>query len=93
MSTNSRHVPYRKCIACARKEVKNNLLRVVVSPQKLLQLDINGNLPGRGAYFCKDKGCFNEFFPKDRLEYSLRTKIGPEDWEHMVSEVNCFSVY
>ena len=92
MITNSSHVPYRKCIACARKKVKRDLLRVVVSPKESLQLDINGDLPGRGAYFCKDKDCFNEFFPIARLEYALRKTLILEDWERVVSEVNCFSV-
>ncbi len=75
-----RHVPQRSCIACGSKAAKNELVRVVRSPDGRVELDGVGKMPGRGTYLCKKSDCYDQAFRKKRLEHALRTKLSEEDW-------------
>ena len=59
-----RSVPMRTCSGCGNKKTKGTLLRFTVNEGKVLLLDKNGQLGGRGAYCCNEKKCLKCFLRK-----------------------------
>jgi predicted RNA-binding protein YlxR (DUF448 family) len=57
---------------------KNELIRIVRSSEGVMGVDMNGKLPGRGAYICKNLECFDTAVKAKRLERAFRSRI-PED--------------
>ena len=49
--------PQRSCIGCRTVRDKGELLRFVLSPDRMLVPDLQGKLPGRGAYTCISRTC------------------------------------
>ena len=49
--------PQRSCVSCRTVRDKNDLLRVVVTPEGDVVYDPTGKLSGRGAYLCPDEKC------------------------------------
>lgn len=73
-----RHVPQRTCIVCRKTAAKRGLIRVVRAEG--IQVDLMGKKPGRGAYLCSRRACWEAALTKvDRLERALRTKVTAED--------------
>jgi predicted RNA-binding protein YlxR (DUF448 family) len=67
----------RQCIACRERKVKQELFRVVRTPEGNIVADMGtkGKLPGRGAYLCKDIACFENARKRKVLEKAFQTKI------------------
>jgi len=59
-------------------KAKKELIRVVKSPSDEISLDPIGKKPGRGAYVCKDAGCFKKVTKSNALARALKTQI-PEE--------------
>ncbi len=53
-----RRQPQRTCIACRRIAAKRALVRVVATPEGRIVVDPKGKAPGRGAYVCRQRGCW-----------------------------------
>ena len=49
--------PQRSCVSCRTVRDKNDLLRVVVTPEGDVVYDPTGKLAGRGAYLCRSEEC------------------------------------
>ncbi|HEX5773649.1 MAG TPA: DUF448 domain-containing protein [Geomobilimonas sp.] len=49
--------PQRSCIGCRTVRDKRDLLRFVLAPDRTLVPDLQGKLPGRGAYTCVNRSC------------------------------------
>ena len=71
----SKYPPQRTCIACRQVKEKKTLIRLVRTENGAAEIDIFGKKPGRGAYLCSDKVCWELALKKNRLEYALRTKL------------------
>ncbi|MDO8490766.1 MAG: YlxR family protein [Dehalococcoidia bacterium] len=78
-----RHVPERSCVACGAKRAKADLVRVVCSPAKTVEIDLQGKKLGRGAYFCKSAACWESGLKKGRLEHVLKDRLNPEERESL----------
>ncbi len=50
--------PTRSCVACRKTAPKQELVRFVLGPDQTIVMDFHGKLPGRGAWLCPDKQCF-----------------------------------
>jgi len=74
-----KHVPQRTCIACRKIQDKQAMIRIVISPDGSIKVDDSGKISGRGAYLCKDIGCWEEGLKGNRIEHSLRTRINQEN--------------
>ncbi|MEK7874419.1 MAG: YlxR family protein [Chloroflexota bacterium] len=72
-------VPQRTCVSCRRTGEKRGLMRVVRTPQGTIELDKTGKKPGRGAYVCGERDCWDKAVRQGRLEHSLRAKLTPAD--------------
>ena len=53
----TKKIPQRRCLVCQEAKDKNELLRIVRSPEGLVSIDLTGRKPGRGAYLCKNEAC------------------------------------
>ncbi len=80
-------IPERRCSGCQQSFPKNELLRVVRSPEGEVSLDFTGKKSGRGAYVCKKLSCFSKARKAKRFERSLDTTIPDEVYEQMESEI------
>ena len=75
MKTKSKHLPQRTCIACRQIKEKKALIRLVSTEDGTAEIDVFGKKPGRGAYLCRKKTCWELALRKNRLDYALRTKL------------------
>lgn len=57
MGREERTAPQRSCIACRREGDKAGFLRFVPAPDGTVVPDLEGKLPGRGAYTCQSRTC------------------------------------
>lgn len=71
-------LPLRQCAGCREMKAKNELVRVVRSPEGEISLDFRGKAPGRGVYVCPDLACLQRAQKARALERSLNTAIPPE---------------
>lgn len=73
-----RKVPQRTCVGCGQVRPKKELVRVVRTPEGVVELDPTGKRSGRGAYVCPDPQCLTFAVKKKALERSLGVPISPE---------------
>ena len=70
-----KRVPLRKCVGCGEMKPKNELVRVVKSPEGELSLDPTGKKAGRGAYVCTDPACLAASRKAKRLEKAFACRV------------------
>ncbi|MFO7773495.1 MAG: YlxR family protein [Dehalococcoidia bacterium] len=80
-SSKNSHPPQRTCIACRQVNEKKALIRLVRTGNGLVEVDMFGKKPGRGAYLCPRKACWEMALKKNRLEYALRTRLSDDNRE------------
>ena len=73
-----KHVPQRTCVACRAIDAKRGLVRVVRGTDGSVAVDETGKRPGRGAYLCKTRECWDKALKGKILEYALKTPITQE---------------
>lgn len=71
----TKRIPLRKCTACSQMVPKKDLLRVILTPENEVLVDLTGKQNGRGAYLCKTKECLEKAKKQKSLERSLKTVI------------------
>ena len=80
-------IPLRQCAGCREMKPKNQMVRVVRSPQGEISLDFRGKAPGRGVYVCPDPECLKKAQKTRALERSLDTAIPPEVYEALAERM------
>ena len=75
--------PARRCIACNEQKEKNELLRIVRTPEHKIEVDLTGKKNGRGAYICKNEECLKKLVKSKRLENIFEEKITLEFYEEL----------
>jgi len=75
MKVNSKRLPLRTCIACRQTREKKDLIRLVSTENGAAEIDRSAKKPGRGAYLCPRRTCWEVALKKNRLDYALRTKL------------------
>ena len=88
MRLKSKHLPQRTCIACRQTNDKKALIRLVRAENGGVEVDISGKKPGRGAYLCSRKACWELVLKKNRLEYSLRTKLSADNRQILMEYIH-----
>lgn len=68
----------RQCIGCRESKDKNELIRVVRTPEGEIVLDRTGRQNGRGAYLCDDEECLLKARKSNALSRSFKMNV-PED--------------
>ena len=74
-----KHVPQRTCVACRTTDAKRGLVRIVRTAAGTVEVDETGKKPGRGAYLCKTRECWDKALKGKILEYALKTAVTAED--------------
>ena len=82
-----KRIPLRTCVSCGLKTAKRELLRIVSSPDGQVAVDRGGKLNGRGAYLCIECRAVPESLRRGRLEHSLKTRIGEDEWDSLLNSV------
>jgi len=75
----AKHVPERTCIACGKIKPQREMVRLVCSPEKNVEVDLKGKKPGRGAYVCRAPECGQALLLKgNKLERALRAGLSAD---------------
>ena len=82
-----RKIPERQCLGCNEHKPKNQLLRVVRTPEGETVLDFTGKKSGRGAYICRDVKCLKKARKSGRIEKNLEVAISEEVYDRMEREI------
>lgn len=80
-------IPQRMCTGCMEMKPKKELIRVVKNKEDEISIDLHGKKPGRGAYICRDSGCFEKAVKTKRLERNLECKISDEIYNKLKEEI------
>lgn len=67
---------------------KRDLLRVIKTPEGLINIDITGKKNGRGAYICNSVDCFKKAKNNKSLERSLKKNIPADVYKELEEELN-----
>lgn len=82
-----RKTPVRRCSGCGEHFPKNELIRVLRTPDGEIVLDLTGKRSGRGAYVCKNAKCFKKARKSRRFEISLDCPIPEAVYDRMEEEI------
>ena len=84
----TRKIPMRMCVGCREMKEKRSLMRVVKSPEGAISFDRVGKAPGRGAFVCKSKECFERAVKQRQLERALETHIDEAVFTQLMEEID-----
>ena len=79
MGAKTKSLPQRTCIACRQVKEKKDLIRLVSTGNGIVEIDAFGKKPGRGAYVCPKRTCWELALRKNRLDYALRTRLNDDN--------------
>ena len=74
-------IPMRQCLGCNEHKPKNELIRILRTPEGGIVLDTTGKRSGRGAYICKNPACLKRLRKNRRAESNLGVSIPEEVWD------------
>jgi predicted RNA-binding protein YlxR (DUF448 family) len=80
-----KHLPERTCIACRNTSTKKELIRLVLTNDNLVEIDLSGKKNGRGAYLCPVYSCWEQGLKKNKLDYALKTRIAPSNRQSLIA--------
>ncbi|MDR0991929.1 MAG: YlxR family protein [Ruminococcus sp.] len=77
----NRKTPVRTCIVCREEKPKNEMIRVVKTPDGEIAVDENGKTNGRGAYVCES--CIEKARREHKLEKALGCAVPSEVYDKL----------
>ena len=83
----AKKIPIRQCLGCNEHKPKNEMIRVVRSPEGEISLDTRGKKSGRGAYICHSVSCLNKARRSKRIDRALECTIPEEVYNTMEEEL------
>jgi len=78
--------PLRMCTVCRERKEKQDLIRIVYQKETGITIDPKGNLPGRGAYLCRDGACLKQAQKRRVLERAFSTQVDASVYETLMEE-------
>jgi len=69
-----RKIPLRMCLGCQEMKPKKELLRIVKTPEGVLEFDPSSKKNGRGAYLCQCPDCLIKALKQNRFEKTFGIK-------------------
>lgn len=76
-------IPMRTCVVTHEKLPKQELIRVVRTPEQEVIIDLNGKANGRGAYLKKDVEVFDKAKKNKVLNKQLEIEVPDEIFEQL----------
>ncbi len=83
-----RKIPMRTCVVTNERFPKNELLRIVKTPEGEIKPDLTGKLNGHGAYIKKDEDILNKAIKTKALSRHLECDISDEVYEEIRKIIN-----
>lgn len=80
-------IPMRRCNGCNEQKPKNELVRIVKSPEGEIKLDLTGKASGRGAYICRNLDCLNKARKSKRINRAFEMTIPDEIYARLEEEL------
>ena len=82
-----RKIPMRKCVVTNERFPKNELIRVVRTPENEIVVDSTGKKNGHGAYLKKDAEVIAMAQKKKILNRILETEIPDEVYRELLKQI------
>ena len=76
-------IPLRTCVITHEKFPKQELLRIVRTPEGTIKVDLTGKLNGHGAYIKKDKEVIEKAKKSKALDRYLEIEITSDVYDEM----------
>jgi len=83
----AKKLPIRQCAACREKHTKNEMARVVRSPEGEVLFDKTGKAQGRGCYICLRETCLARAVKTRALARALECDIPGHIWDELENAV------
>ena len=80
-------IPQRQCMGCRERKPKRDMIRIVRTPEGVVNLDFGGKMNGRGAYICPNPECLKKVQKSKALDRSLEVAIPDEVYERLSKEM------
>ena len=80
-------IPQRQCMGCRERKPKRDMIRIVRTPEGVVNLDFGGKMNGRGAYICPNPECLKKVQKSKALDRSLEVTIPDEVYERLHKEM------
>lgn len=78
-----RKKPRRQCIGCRESKEKQELIRIVKTPEGDIVIDRTGRKNGRGAYLCDNWECLEKAHKANALSRSFRMNVEDEIYSEL----------
>lgn len=79
-------IPERTCVISKEKLPKNELIRVVRTPEQTIVIDETGRINGRGAYLKKDAEIIEKAKKNKVLDKHLEISIPEEIFDELLNK-------
>ena len=83
-----RKIPMRTCVVTREKYPKNELIRVVRTPEGNVLVDASGKQNGKGAYLKLDETVINKARQSKVLDRTLETVVPDNIYEELLGLIN-----
>lgn len=83
-----RKIPMRTCVVTREKYPKNELIRVVRTPEGNVLVDASGKQNGKGAYLKLDETVINKARQSKVLDLTLETVVPDNIYEELLGLIN-----
>ncbi len=80
-------IPQRQCCGCREKRDKNEMFRIIRTPDGQVCIDATGRKNGRGAYICPRMDCLRAAIKNKGIERSLNVLIPTEVLDLLTEEM------
>lgn len=80
----TKKIPMRTCVITREKLPKQELIRIVRTPEGDVIIDDTGRANGRGAYLKKDQTVFEKAKKSKVLNHMLEVEVKDEIFEELV---------
>ena len=84
----NKKIHLRKCVGCNEMKEKQELIRVIKTPEGEIVLDTTGKRNGRGAYICMNPECLKLAQKNKGLERSLKQSVPETMFENLYKEMD-----
>ena len=78
-------MPERKCVGCNERRSKNELVRVLRTPEGEILIDRTGKKSGRGAYLCGKPECFEKAKKINAFAKAFSCQVAPDVYDELAA--------
>ncbi len=84
----NKKIPMRMCSGCREMKPKQELIRIVRTPDGDVLVDTKGKVSGRGTYVCKNIDCLEKSIKTKSLSRSLDVTLSEEIISQLRENIN-----